>query len=194
MWAADDRADLRPAAEAAGQFRRCLGINAPRWRTTRRPSSRPPCLFSRRYPCRVVVLRYATPGSPPRTSCVRITAKCHPGRKPRRPALLREFVTAQLPARGARRFLENQVSTCFSTDLPVYYWAHNFSSASRLSAYQYLLHRQARAHRPPSALGRDEGRALALAQTRAVRDHSLRPVAAGAPDHRPVFERARASV
>lgn len=49
-----------------------------------------------------------------------------------------EFVALSYPV-SARRYLENQVSVCLSTDLPLYYWAHRFSLSSRLADYQYLL-------------------------------------------------------
>jgi hypothetical protein len=41
--------------------------------------------------------------------------------------------------RYARAFLENQVSICVSTDLPIYYWVHKFSDPSKLADYRYLL-------------------------------------------------------
>jgi hypothetical protein len=35
--------------------------------------------------------------------------------------------------------LENQVSICLSTDLPLYYWAHRFTQSVRIADYRYLL-------------------------------------------------------
>jgi hypothetical protein len=35
--------------------------------------------------------------------------------------------------------LEDQVSICLSTDLPLYYWAHRFADSGRLADYRYLL-------------------------------------------------------
>jgi Glucose-6-phosphate dehydrogenase subunit len=94
--------------------------------------------FSQRYPCRVVVL------CPIREENVqggeiraKIYGECHPG-KTRGDLRCCEFVLLSYPL-AARQFLENQVSTCLSTDLPLYYWAHNFTSSANLSAYQYLL-------------------------------------------------------
>jgi glucose-6-phosphate dehydrogenase assembly protein OpcA len=49
-----------------------------------------------------------------------------------------EFVMLSYP-RSARAHLENQVSICLSTDLPVYYWAHRFSESAKLADYRYLL-------------------------------------------------------
>ena len=94
--------------------------------------------FSRRYPCRVVVL------CPTREEDVKdpsirakIYGECHPG-KTRGDLRCCEFVILNYPT-AARVYLENQVSTCLSTDLPLYYWAHNFASSAKLGAYQYLL-------------------------------------------------------
>jgi hypothetical protein len=54
-----------------------------------------------------------------------------------------EFVMLSYPHR-ARPFLENQVSICLSTDLPLYYWAHRFSASGRLADYRFLLGRAKR--------------------------------------------------
>ena len=67
----------------------------------------------------------------------KIFGECHPG-KTRGDLRCCEFVILNYPT-AARVFLENQVSTCLSTDLPLYYWAHNFASSAKLGAYQYLL-------------------------------------------------------
>ncbi len=94
--------------------------------------------FSRRYPCRVVIL---CPLPLDDTSTDRIRAKiygeCHLG-KTKGDTRCVEFVALSYPM-SARRFLESQVSVCLSTDLPLYYWVHRFSSARRLIDYQYLL-------------------------------------------------------
>jgi hypothetical protein len=49
-----------------------------------------------------------------------------------------EFVMLSYP-RWARANLENQVSVCLSTDIPLYYWAHRFSESAKLADYRYLL-------------------------------------------------------
>jgi glucose-6-phosphate dehydrogenase assembly protein OpcA len=54
-----------------------------------------------------------------------------------------EFVMLSYRA-GMRSFLENQVSVCLSTDLPLYYWAHGFAESARLADYHYLLTRSKR--------------------------------------------------
>jgi hypothetical protein len=99
--------------------------------------------FSKRYPCRVVVLcpirdENAVDGE----LRAKIYAECHPG-KTRGDLRCCEFVMLSYPM-TARQFLENQVSICLSTDLPLYYWAHNFSSTAKLAAYHYLLGRAKR--------------------------------------------------
>jgi hypothetical protein len=98
--------------------------------------------FSRRYPCRVVVLCPL----PADDKSVGITAKiygeCHLG-KSKGDTRCCEFVMLSY-APSARQDLENQVSVCLSTDLPMYYWAHRFASSARMSEYQYLLRRSKR--------------------------------------------------
>jgi hypothetical protein len=55
-----------------------------------------------------------------------------------------EFVMLSYP-RSARANLENQVSVCLSTDLPLYYWAHRFSDAAQARRLPLPAdHRQAR--------------------------------------------------
>ena len=93
--------------------------------------------FSQRYPSRVVVLcplQDDTSGSEIRA---KIYGECHLG-KSKSDKRCVEFVLLSYP-RSARKFLENQVSICLSTDLPLYYWAHGFSASSRLADYRYLL-------------------------------------------------------
>lgn len=93
--------------------------------------------FSRRYPCRVVVLcpmRYDEEGTEIRA---KIYGECHTG-KTRGDLRCCEFVLLSYPM-SARKYLENQVSTCLSTDLPLYYWVHRFTSSSRFSDYRFLL-------------------------------------------------------
>ncbi|EIP98183.1 Glucose-6-phosphate dehydrogenase subunit [Opitutaceae bacterium TAV1] len=98
--------------------------------------------FSRRYPCRVVVLcpmRYDEVGDEMRA---KIYGECHPG-KTRGDLRCCEFVLLSYPM-SARQYLEDQVSICLSTDLPLYYWVHRFTSSTRLSDYRYLLGRSKR--------------------------------------------------
>ncbi len=111
--------------------------------------------FSQRYPSRVVVL------CPQReeTAAVEMKAKvygeCYLG-KSKSDKRCVEFVMLSY-SRAARPFLESQVSTCLSTDLPLYYWAHRFSASVRLADYRYLLTRAKRvlidsAIAPPDAM------------------------------------------
>jgi hypothetical protein len=91
--------------------------------------------FSRRYPCRVVVL------CPQKEDAGDVRAKvygeCTVG-KSKEDTRCCEFVMLSYP-RWARPFLEGQVSICLSADLPLYYWAHRFVDAARLADYGYLL-------------------------------------------------------
>lgn len=93
--------------------------------------------FSQRYPSRVVVLCPLPPESPETELRAKVYGECFLG-KSKGDTRCVEFVMLSYPM-GARRFLEDQVSICLSTDLPLYYWAHRFSSSSRLADYQYLL-------------------------------------------------------
>lgn len=98
--------------------------------------------FSQRYPSRIVVLcplRADVPGPEMRA---KIFGECFLGRSKSDKRCV-EFVMLSY-SRSARPFLENQVSTCLSTDLPLYYWAHRFSASGRLADYRYLLGRAKR--------------------------------------------------
>lgn len=94
--------------------------------------------FAARHPSRVVVL---CPRRNDEGGSAEIRAKvygeCFLG-KSREDSRCCEFVLLSYNM-AARAFLESQVSICLSTDLPLYYWAHRFSSAKRLGDYQYLL-------------------------------------------------------
>ena len=93
--------------------------------------------FSKRYPCRVVVLCPLPLGDQSTEMRAKIYGECHLG-KSKGDTRCCEFVVLSYP-QSARGFLENQVSVCLSTDLPLYYWAHRFSSSAKLNDYQYLL-------------------------------------------------------
>ncbi|WP_404422487.1 glucose-6-phosphate dehydrogenase assembly protein OpcA [Nibricoccus sp. IMCC34717] len=98
--------------------------------------------LSKRYPSRVVVLCPLQPNDPATEMRAKIYGECHLG-KSKGDTRCCEFVMLSYPM-TARRYLEDQVSVCLSTDLPLYYWAHRFSSSSRLADYQYLLRRSVR--------------------------------------------------
>lgn len=94
--------------------------------------------FSRRYPSRVVVLCPVAEEQPGETEFrAKIYGECFLG-KSKGDTRCVEFVALSYPI-AARRYLEDQVSVCLSTDLPLYYWAHRFSASNRLADYQYLL-------------------------------------------------------
>jgi hypothetical protein len=98
--------------------------------------------LSRRYPSRVVVLCPLQPTDAAVEMRAKIYGECHLG-KSKGDTRCCEFVMLSYPM-SARKYLEDQVSVCLSTDLPLYYWAHRFSSSSRLADYQYLLRRSVR--------------------------------------------------
>ena len=94
-------------------------------------------LFSRKYPCRVVVL---CPMAEDNGVCeirAKVYGECSIGKTPDDMRCC-EFVLLSYP-RCARIYLESQVSICLSSDLPLYYWAHRFSDPARLADYRYLL-------------------------------------------------------
>ncbi len=93
--------------------------------------------FSRCYPSRVVVLCPIADDSTPSEIRAKVYGECSIG-KSRDDTRCCEFVMLSYP-RYARTHLENQVSICLSTDLPIYYWVHKFSDPSKLADYRYLL-------------------------------------------------------
>src|SRR5208283_4475306 len=93
--------------------------------------------FSRRYPCRVVVLCPLGDDSGESEIRAKVYGECSVGRTPDDTRCC-EFVMLSYP-RSARPYLENEVSICLSTDLPLYCWAHRFVESSRLADYRYLL-------------------------------------------------------
>jgi hypothetical protein len=99
-------------------------------------------LLAQRYPCRVVVLCPEVDDSGPRQMRAKIYGQCFLG-KSKDDTRCIEFVALGYPP-AAKAYLQDQVSVCLSTDLPLYYWAHRFTSSKRLSTYQYLLTRSQR--------------------------------------------------
>ena len=93
--------------------------------------------FSRRYPCRVVVLCPLHDDDPDTEMRAKVYGECTVGKSPD-DARCCEFVMLSYP-RGLRQFLESQVSVCLSTDLPLYYWAHGFATNSGLADYRFFL-------------------------------------------------------
>lgn len=98
--------------------------------------------FAQRYPSRIVVLCPLHTDVPAPAMRAKIFGECFLGRSKSDKRCV-EFVMLSY-SRSARPFLENQVSICLSTDLPLYYWAHRFSASGRLADYRYLLSRAKR--------------------------------------------------
>jgi Glucose-6-phosphate dehydrogenase subunit len=93
--------------------------------------------FSRAYPCRVVVLCPEKEDTGTGEIRAKVYGECSLG-KSKGDTRCCEFVLLSY-TRAARPFLENQVSICLSSDLPIYYWAHRFSDPAKLGDYTYLL-------------------------------------------------------
>ena len=98
--------------------------------------------FAQRYPCRVVVLCPTESAESPLKIRAKIYGECFFG-KSKDDTRCVEFVALSYPP-AAKAYLQDQVSVCLSTDLPLYYWAHRFASSKRMSDYQYLLTRAQR--------------------------------------------------
>lgn len=98
--------------------------------------------FARRYPCRVVVLCPDFDESAPAEISAKIYGECFFG-KSKSDTRCVEFVVLHYTM-AVRQHLENQVSVCLSSDMPLYYWAHRFASVYRMADYQYLLTRSKR--------------------------------------------------
>jgi hypothetical protein len=145
MWT-DTAADGRPAPEADDakatqvNFVLHLGLNA----TPEDAAAQFDTVvkFSQRYPSRIVVLCPLHTDVPTPEMRAKIFGECFLG-KSKSDKRCVEFVLLSY-SRSARPFLENQVSVCLSTDLPLYYWAHRFSASGRLADYRYLLGRAKR--------------------------------------------------
>ena len=98
--------------------------------------------FSRRYPCRVVVLCPMADDSAMVEVRAKVYGECHLG-KSKGDTRCCEFVMLTYSF-GARPYIEDQVSICLSSDLPLYYWAHRFVSSVRINQFHYLLSRAKR--------------------------------------------------
>ncbi len=170
MWAVDERTAAKPGEDSkATQVNFVLHLGIHTTQEDALAQFQTAVRFSKRYPCRVVVL------CPIRDENVKhdelrakIYGECHPG-KTRGDLRCCEFVVLSYPV-AARQFLENQVSICLSTDLPLYYWAHNFSSSARLGHYQYLLGRAKRVLLDRSLVPEDDCGDLRWPHPEAVRD------------------------
>jgi hypothetical protein len=140
MWA-QEAAGGRPAPEAEDaratqvNFVLHLGFNTDAADAARQFAT--VVRFAQRYPCRVVVLcpRAPAAGGPPLRA--KVYGECFLGRTPADKRCV-EFVMLSYD-RSARAQLEDQVSLCLSTDLPLYYWAHRFAATGRLADYRFLL-------------------------------------------------------
>lgn len=170
MWATDERSAAKPGEDSkATQVNFVLHLGMHTTAEDALAQFEVAVRFSRRYPCRVVVLcPIRDEVAPDGELRAKIYGECHPG-KTRGDLRCCEFVILSYPTE-ARRFLENQVSICLSTDLPLYYWAHNFSSSAKLGAYQYLLSKAKRVLIDRSHVPADDCGELGWPRPEAVRD------------------------
>jgi glucose-6-phosphate dehydrogenase assembly protein OpcA len=170
MWATDERAESKAGEDAkATQVNFVLHLGLHTTPQDALAQFQTAVRFSRRYPCRVVVLcPTREENAQDATIRAKIYGECHPG-KTRGDLRCCEFVILNYPT-AARVFLENQVSICLSTDLPVYYWAHNFSSSAKLGAYQYLLTKAKRVLIDRSLVPPEDTGEVAWPRPEAVRD------------------------
>lgn len=98
--------------------------------------------LAQRYPCRVVVLCPVREETGKVEMRAKIYGECFMG-KAKDDTRCIEVVALSYPS-AARNHLLDQVTVCLSPDLPLYYWAHRFTSSKRLSNYAYLLTRSQR--------------------------------------------------
>ncbi|RXK56268.1 glucose-6-phosphate dehydrogenase [Oleiharenicola lentus] len=111
------------AADAVTQFRHLLS-------------------FAHRYPARVVVLCPDYEEGRPVEMRAKIYGECFFG-KSKSDTRCVEFVILHYTM-AARAHLQDQVSVCLSTDLPLYYWAHAFAESRKIADYDTLLTRSQR--------------------------------------------------
>jgi hypothetical protein len=119
----------------------CTSAPTPR-RRTRWVQFQHTLRFAQRYPARVVVLCPDFDEGSGAGMRAKIYGECFLG-KSKNDTRCVEFVLLQYTM-AVRAYLENQVSVCLSTDMPLYYWAHRFSETKRLADYDYLLTRSKR--------------------------------------------------
>jgi len=123
--------------------------------------------FAQDHPCRVIVLvplADAPPGSPMRA---KLDSQCYLGAH-RNDMSCTEALVLAYP-QDTRAFVSDRVSTLIDPDLPVYYWAHRFSSCRKIADYQYLL-RTARRFIFDSAIVPEEALAFPWPRPETVRD------------------------
>jgi hypothetical protein len=137
LWAASPAEEMR-----AMQLNLVLHLGANTTPEDANEQFRATVRFSQRYPCRVVVLCPDFDEAAPAQIKAKIYGECFTG-KAKNDTRCCEFVLLYYTM-AVRRYLENQVSVCLSTDLPLYYWAHRFSATKRLADYSYLLTRSKR--------------------------------------------------
>jgi len=98
--------------------------------------------LAQRYPSRVVILCPLRDDTGKMEIRAKIYGECFVG-KAKDDTRCIEIVALSYPP-AAKAYLQDQVSVCLTPDLPLYYWAHRFTSSKRLASYVYLLTRSQR--------------------------------------------------
>lgn len=93
--------------------------------------------LSRKHPARTVVLCPLQRDEGGTAMRAKVFSECFIGSSGKEMVCC-EVVMLSYPF-DTRRYMENQVSVCLETDLPIYYWPHRIASAARLEDYTYLL-------------------------------------------------------
>lgn len=124
--------------------------------------------FSRRYPCRIIVLcpRMADGGN---ELNAKIFCECYVGTG-RRDMTCIEGIMLGYPL-SQRRYLENQASIMLESDLPLYFWLQRVQDPSRIADYDFFL-REANRVIVDSAIEQPELLALAWPRPERVFDLS----------------------
>ena len=98
--------------------------------------------FAKGFPCRIVILCPLHGETGDQSFKAKIHGETYLG-KTKEDTRAVEFVMLSYPPRK-HAFLEDEVSICLSADMPMYFWAHRFTSNKTLIGYRYLLNRSRR--------------------------------------------------
>src|SRR5690625_3053302 len=93
--------------------------------------------FSRRYPCRILMLVPEVPANEETLLSSKIFSECYIGKSGRERSCYEAIILAYPPA--VREFLEDQVSILLENDLPTYYWQYGFKETHRVNEYEFFF-------------------------------------------------------
>ncbi len=123
--------------------------------------------FAQDHPCRVIALVPLVDAPPAAAMRAKIHSQCFVGAARGGMSCTEALVLAY--PQETRAFVSDHVSTLLEPDLPLYYWAHHFSSCRKIADYQYLL-RTARRFVFDSALVPEEALTFPWPRPESVRD------------------------